>query len=60
MPIYNYKCPQCGCEFEQIVVHYNTEEKQPCVKCSTPSEFYLPLGSRNGVRFLFNYMAPTD
>jgi len=60
MPMYDYKCPECGHQFEQIVAKYDTEAKVPCPKCGAPSDFQIPTGSRNKVKFLFNYMAPTD
>lgn len=60
MPMYDYKCPSCGHVFEQIVTKYDPEAKAPCPKCQAPADFVLPFGSRSKVKFLFNYMAPTD
>lgn len=58
MPLYNYKCTECAHEFEKLLVKYDTDAQQECPKCGKPADFQLPLGSRDGVKFLFNYMAP--
>lgn len=58
MPLYAYRCTVCETEFEQIVSKPDPDIPQPCPKCGEPSEFFVPQGSRNGVKFLFNYMAP--
>lgn len=58
MPNYNYKCPACQLEFEQIITAYDTDYKALCPKCQMPSDFFMPLGSRSGVKFLFNYLEP--
>lgn len=58
MPTYDYKCPQCGTEFEQIVSKPDPSIPQPCPKCEASSPTFIPQGGRDKVRFLFNYMAP--
>ena len=60
MPTYDYKCPQCGHEFDKIVSKPDPDVPQPCPKCETPSQSFIPQGSRNKIKFLFNYMCPTD
>ena len=37
MPIYEYKCPQCGNVFEEWVRSAEGHEHEPCPACSTPS-----------------------
>lgn len=58
MPCYDYKCQDCGHEFEKIVLKYDTEAKQECPKCGGEASYTMPAGSRSGVKFLFNYLAP--
>ena len=60
MPCYDYKCSGCGLEFEEIVSKPDPEQKIECPKCKAECSTTLPLGSRNNVKFLFNYMAPTE
>jgi len=35
MPIYEYKCDDCGCEFEELVLKSN--EKITCHRCDSTS-----------------------
>lgn len=58
MPLYDYRCPVCQHTFEQIITAYNPDVKVPCPKCEALSDSFMPLGSRNGVKFLFNYLEP--
>lgn len=58
MPTYNYKCQECGTEFERIVSKPDPDIPQPCIKCEANSISFIPQGGRNGVKFLFNYLAP--
>jgi putative FmdB family regulatory protein len=34
MPIFEYQCPDCGEEFEEIRRHAERDEPIPCPKCS--------------------------
>lgn len=61
MPCYDFKCPKCEHEFENITLKYDTEKKPikaECPKCKTPSPTFMPFKSRNKVSFRFNYMEP--
>lgn len=33
MPIYEYKCNGCGCEFEELITLKNSDRVVPCKKC---------------------------
>jgi len=33
MPMYEYKCPKCGHEFDRIVRHADREAPQKCPEC---------------------------
>ncbi len=33
MPIYEFRCPQCGTEFEELVLRMDTEEQVRCPQC---------------------------
>jgi putative FmdB family regulatory protein len=33
MPIYEYRCPKCGTEFERLLKHSERDNPQPCPKC---------------------------
>jgi putative FmdB family regulatory protein len=33
MPIHEYRCSQCGCEFEELVTSSNTDV--PCPECAS-------------------------
>ncbi len=33
MPLYEYKCSDCGCEFEELV--FNSEECPECPECKS-------------------------
>lgn len=57
MPLYAYKC-SCGNEFELIVSKPDPDIPQPCPRCQELAPFFIPQGSRNGVKFLFDYLAP--
>lgn len=35
MPMYEYRCPSCGREFEEIA---RQDERVPCPACAAPSE----------------------
>ena len=41
MPLYNYKCPKCGFEFEKIVSNYEKEVIY-CPKCNVECEREFP------------------
>lgn len=41
MPIYEYKCEDCGTEFEQIVKFSSREEDQTCPECEKKCGKYL-------------------
>lgn len=58
MPMYDWKCSGCGKEFEQIVSRPDTDQKIGCPSCGAECSTFMPLGSRDKVKFLFNYMAP--
>lgn len=60
MPMYDYQCTECDHKFEKIVLKYDTEATVECPKCGSPSKFQMPLKSRSGVKFLFNYMGPSE
>jgi len=38
MPIYNFKCPECGEDFRKVLPHL-TEHKKPCPKCGKAAEY---------------------
>ncbi|MDP2718946.1 MAG: FmdB family zinc ribbon protein [Dehalococcoidia bacterium] len=38
MPIYEYKCPECGSFFDLMRPLSLCDEKAPCPGCSTPSD----------------------
>jgi putative FmdB family regulatory protein len=61
MPIYDFKCSKASCDhsFEKLVTEKNTPDHSVtalCPKCQSPAHQYLPPGSRDAVKFLFNYM----
>lgn len=33
MPMYDYKCPKCGIEFERVVRHDERDTPQTCPDC---------------------------
>jgi len=35
MPIYEYKCNDCGTVFEQIILSKHNKEKVACTKCGS-------------------------
>ncbi|MFH1647111.1 MAG: zinc ribbon domain-containing protein [Chloroflexota bacterium] len=49
MPIYAYKCRQCGEKFEQFRGIYDTDSEVECPKCGTkdPVRVLAPFFSRN-------------
>jgi putative FmdB family regulatory protein len=58
MPMYDWKCTECGHVFEKIVSKPDPDQSTECPKCGKNSSTFLPLGSRDGVKFFFNYLAP--
>lgn len=54
MPIYEFKCNQCGKEFEQIVFSFDKNRDVPCPSCGTAdtcrllSSFACSSGSGSG------------
>lgn len=58
MPTYDYRCPKCENEFELIVSKPDPDISQDCPKCGTTSQSFIPLGGRDRIKFLFNYLAP--
>lgn len=36
MPIYEYRCAQCGHEFEELIRNSGEESKLLCPKCAAP------------------------
>jgi putative FmdB family regulatory protein len=38
MPLYEYKCRACGCEFEDLVGLNDERESRPCKKCGNVAE----------------------
>jgi predicted nucleic acid-binding Zn ribbon protein len=67
MPCYDYKCPKCE-EYFELIIQYKVDEElnsdadKECPKCGTvsPRQFGLPPGSKSHLKFLYNYMEPTD
>lgn len=57
MPMYDYKCQECGHEFEEIVSKPDPDQQIPCPKCNAQCNTFIRMGKRN-VKFLFNYLAP--
>lgn len=57
MPTYDYKCPVCDTAFEKIVSKPDPSISQACPKCGAESPSFIPLGARNKIKFLFNYLA---
>ena len=35
MPLYEYKCPKCGHEFERLLRVSQRDDKQACPKCDS-------------------------
>ena len=38
MPLYEYRCPQCGERFEKLVRFSDSDTPQSCPRCSLPAE----------------------
>ncbi len=38
MPLYEYKCPNCGNEFEKIHKSTDRDKPAPCPKCKTEAK----------------------
>lgn len=64
MPMYDYRCPSCGHQFEQLM---KMDSPPPaCPRCGEGTERQLvvatygkqDLVNRKGPRFRFNYMEP--
>lgn len=43
MPIYEYRCPSCGSEFERRLKFAEMEEAQRCPSCGSVSQRRLSL-----------------
>jgi putative FmdB family regulatory protein len=44
MPLYEYRCQECGCEFEELA---SGEAKVPCPKCNFPETEKLMSACRH-------------
>lgn len=63
MPLFDFKCTQCGHIFEKLV---KTDENQACPECGAASERQYTIdrpgdtayANRSSVRFQFNYPEP--
>lgn len=67
MPCYDYLCPKCKAYFELIIQHtvdgtLDPTENKECPTCGTlsPRQYSLPPGKKHHLKFLFNYMEPTE
>lgn len=38
MPVYEYRCPKCGNEFDLMRPISRADEPAPCPKCGSPGE----------------------
>lgn len=54
IPIYDFKCPQCGHAVERLIKHSEIPA-QKCPKCGTTLERQHTLDAK-GYSFRFNYM----
>ena len=56
MPIYEYRCPECGHE-EEVILHFSEATAQVCANCGKPTErrislpqpAIVPVGGREAV-----------
>lgn len=50
MPIFEFRCQDCGCEFEKLV---RADEKAECPECgcSSPKRLFSVFGVKSGGKF---------
>jgi len=60
MPIYEYRCPDCGTKFEELRPHSRAEEDAPCPTCCKPAPRALSRFRSKVERDLSDYMGMAE